>query len=139
VARYQQRVSGPLLDRIDLQLWVTPVENADLLAESPAETSAEISARIGQARQRQLARQGCTNAALAAGLVGRHCALTPDAANLLIQTANRLHWSARVFHRIQKLARTVADLAGHTNISPAHVAQAISYRRALGLLANRTA
>jgi len=139
VARYQQRVSGPLLDRIDLQLWVTPVENTELLEQASPETSADISKRVMSARRRQLDRQGCTNAALTPNGVMLHCGLTSDAATLLTQTAKRLHWSARVFHRIQKLARTAADLAGEADISPSHVAQAISYRRALGLLANRAA
>lgn len=137
VARYQQRVSGPLLDRIDLQLWVTPVQNTELLEKETAETSADISQRVMSARRRQLDRQGCTNAALTPNGVTQHCGLTSDAATLLTQTAKRLHWSARVFHRIQKLARTAADLTGEADITPNHVAQAISYRRALGLLANR--
>ena len=139
VARYQQRVSGPLLDRIDLQLWVTPVENTELLNKAVLETSAQIGERVIAARQRQLDRQGCSNAALTANGVSEHCVLSDDAAELLAQTAKRLHWSARVFHRIQKLARTSADLVGEPHISSRHVARAISYRRALGLLASRAA
>ncbi|MGH1361182.1 MAG: YifB family Mg chelatase-like AAA ATPase [Burkholderiaceae bacterium] len=134
VARYQHRVSGPLLDRIDLQLWVAPVQSNELLGQRRGETSAPIAERVRRAREKQLARQGCTNALLEPRAIDHYCSLKGKASSLLIQTATRLHWSARVFHRIQKLARTAADLQDEPAINARHVAQAIGYRRALGLL-----
>ena len=132
VSRYQQRLSGPLLDRIDIQLWVGPVTSGTLLETRRIEPSAAIAERVARARERQLQRQGCPNARLDAPGVQQHCELTDEAQTLLLQTAARLHWSARVFHRLQKLARTAADLQASDTISTAHVAQAIGYRRALG-------
>ncbi len=166
VARYQHRVSGPLLDRLDLQLWVAPVDGHTLMREPdsagraaasgaadetaaartaapegaspgsqhPVETSAMIAARVVRARERQLARQGCVNGELDARQVPIHCALDARGRQLLVQTASRLHWSARVFHRIQKIARSIADLQECDDIAAHHVAQAISYRRVFGLI-----
>lgn len=137
VARYQQRLSGPLLDRIDLQLWVAPIEHQALMNEQRGEPSAAIAERVAAARERQLQRQGCTNAVLEPRSIDEFCRLQAGASALLTQTAARLHWSARVLHRIQKLARTAADLQQSDLIETRHVAQAIGYRRALGLMATQ--
>lgn len=138
VARYQRRLSGPLLDRLDLQQWIEPVPTAVLTGqvEDPAENSAQIARRVADARAVQWQRQAGTNASLSATQVSRHCALDNKGASILQRSAASLRWSARVFHRIQKIARTIADLDGATDIGAAHVAEAISMRRALGLVAS---
>ncbi|MCU0868397.1 MAG: YifB family Mg chelatase-like AAA ATPase [Burkholderiales bacterium] len=131
VARYRGRLSGPLLDRIDVQIDVMPLPDHALAAAADGEPSAAIRARVARARAVQIARQGGPNARLAAPDVDRWCA--PDAAGaaLLRTAAARLGWSARGHHRVLKLARSVADLAGAEQIGAAHVAEAIQYRRAL--------
>ncbi|MGC1439291.1 MAG: YifB family Mg chelatase-like AAA ATPase [Burkholderiaceae bacterium] len=134
IVRYQRRISGPLLDRLDLQQWVQPVPT-QVLTDSAAseECSADISARVCTARARQCERQQMTNAHLPPNAINRYCALSRSAASLLHRTASSLQWSGRVFHRIQKIARTIADLADCADIEAAHVAEAINMRRALGL------
>ncbi|GAP35948.1 YifB family Mg chelatase-like AAA ATPase [Piscinibacter sakaiensis] len=131
VQRYQGRLSGPLLDRIDLQVEVPAIE-AVVLAGLPAgEDSATVAARVATARQRQQARQGAPNATLEGGALDRHAAPTPDAQRFLQAAAGRLGWSARGYHRVLRIARTVADLAGAPAADVAHVAEAIQYRRVL--------
>jgi magnesium chelatase family protein len=129
VARYRSKISGPLLDRIDLQIEVPAVPQEDLARGAQAETSASMRARVTAARERQLARQGKPNARLATREIDHHC--TPDARgeNLLKQAISRLGLSARAYHRVLKVARSIADLAGAKSIAPAHVAEAIHYRR----------
>ena len=131
VRRYQQRISGPLLDRIDLQLQITPIPHQALAGGADGEFSATVAARVAAAQARQQARQRKQNAELAAAEIDRHCALPPPAAALLERAATRLHWSSRSFHRVQKIARTIADIEGEETIGAAHVAEAIGYRRAL--------
>ena len=130
VSRYRGRISGPLLDRIDLQLSVPRVEREALLAESaPAsERSAEVRQRVIACRARQLARQGKPNARLSVPEVEALC--IPDAAGRkLLETAmSRLRLSARAYHRVLKVARTLADLVGSEGIGPAEVAEALRYR-----------
>lgn len=131
VSRYQGRLSGPLLDRIDVQVEV-PAVSAEILAASPdGETSAVVAARVLSAQSRQRGRQGCLNGVLdGAGLDAHACA--DDAAAQFLKTASaKLGWSGRGFHRVLRLSRTIADLAGQDTISVAHVAEAIQYRRAL--------
>ena len=131
VARYQGRISGPLLDRIDLQVEV-PAVPPDVLAATPdGEPSAAIALRVAAARGRALARQGCTNAALSGDALDRHCALEASATKFLQTAAARLGWSARGFHRVLRVARTIADLSGGAAITVAHLAEAIQYRRVL--------
>ena len=131
VARYQARLSGPLLDRIDLQVEVPAASPAALLAPPDGEATAGVAARVAAARARALARQGKPNAALAAGEIDTHCAPDPTALRFAQQAAQRLGWSARGLHRALRVARTIADLAGAERASVAHVAEAMQYRRVL--------
>ncbi|OYT85617.1 MAG: ATP-dependent protease [Burkholderiales bacterium PBB6] len=131
VARYQGRLSGPLLDRIDMQLDVPAVRPAELMAQPEGESSPVVASRVAAARARQWARQGCLNSALPTGTLDAHCALTPEAAAFVRKAAERLGWSGRSLHRVMKLARTIADLAGAEAVGPAAVAEAVQYRRSL--------
>jgi magnesium chelatase family protein len=131
VARYQGRISGPLLDRIDVQVEVPSVAPEALSAAPDGETSAVVAQRVAQARDRALARQGAVNASLSGDALDLHCALDDAAAKFLQATAARLGWSARGFHRVLRVARTVADLAGSPSIAINHLAEAIQYRRVL--------
>jgi magnesium chelatase family protein len=131
VARYQGRLSGPLIDRIDIQVEVPSMRPGELMGEPDGETSATVGARVAAARARQQARQGRSNAELPVAELGRHCALDDASRALLQRAAERLGWSGRGLHRVQKLARTIADLAGSEHIGAAHIAEAMQWRRAL--------
>jgi magnesium chelatase family protein len=131
VRRYQARLSGPLLDRIDMQVEVPAVKPEDLLGSAAAEASAPVRERVAQARALQLARQQQANAALPAGQVEAACALDSTALTFARTAAERLGWSGRSLHRVLKLARTIADLAGSPSVGVTHLAEAIQYRRAL--------
>lgn len=131
VLRYQGRISGPLLDRIDLQLEVPAVPPGTLAAAPDGEPSAQIAERVVRARQRAWARQGCTNAQLSGALVDEHCALDEAGLRFLQAAAARLGWSARSYHRVLRMARTAADLAQSDAIQVSHLAEAIQYRRVL--------
>jgi magnesium chelatase family protein len=129
VSRYRGRLSGPLLDRIDMHVEVPSLPESDLMNAGGGESSATVRARVMIARERQLDRQSKANAALETGEVDSYC--TPDAAgaDLLKQAISRLNLSARAYHRVLKLARTLADMAGQETISATHVAEAVQYRR----------
>ncbi|NBS65645.1 MAG: ATP-binding protein [Betaproteobacteria bacterium] len=129
VLRYQRRVSGPLLDRLDLLLSVARLSETDLLERTPVETSDTIRLRVEAAWARQLSRQGCANARLDAQGVARHCALGAEAETLIVAASQRLRWSARGVHRALRVARTIADLAGSEVLERNHLAEAIGYRR----------
>ncbi len=131
VARYQGRLSGPLLDRIDLQVEVLAAPAGALLALPDGEPSAAVAARVATARQRQLGRQGEPNALLEAGRIDEHCRLDEPAARFLRGAAERLGWSGRRLHRCLKVARTIADLADSDAIATAHVAEALQLQRVL--------
>jgi len=133
VARYQGRISGPLLDRIDVQVEVPAVPPAALAASADGESSATIAQRVAAARDRALARQGVLNAALAGDALDLHCTLDSAASKFLQAAAARLGWSARGFHRVLRVARTIADLSGGGAITSAHLAEAIQYRRVLAV------
>jgi magnesium chelatase family protein len=129
VARYRSRISGPLLDRIDLQIEVPAPVQEDLMRHTPGESSAAVRARVAAARARALARQRKPNALLATREIDRHCAADAQGEILLKQAISRLGLSARAYHRILKVARTIADLAGVESVAGSHVAEAIQYRR----------
>ena len=132
VTRYQKRISGPLMDRIDLHVEVPRVDYAKLCDPQPAEGSAAIRARVEAARTRareRLAGSGLLcNADMRAGDVRRHCGLDDSAAVLMRAAMQQMQLSARAFHRVLKIARTIADLAGAPQIASAHLAEALQYR-----------
>lgn len=131
ISRYQGKLSGPLLDRIDLHVEVPAVPSEQLLKAPPGESSAAIRERVVQARERALARQGKTNQALQGQEIDEHLHLDDAAAKFLNTAAARLGWSARSTHRALKVARTIADLAGADATAVGHVAEAVQYRRVL--------
>lgn len=131
IARYRSKISGPLLDRIDLMIEVPALKENELTNAQAAENSDAIRQRVEKARHIQLQRQGKANFALGSLEVDAHC--QPDEAGLaLLKTAiSRLSLSARAYHRILKVARTIADLAGDAAIKPAQIAEAVQYRRGM--------
>jgi magnesium chelatase family protein len=131
VARYQGRLSGPLLDRIDLQVDVPALKAQELMGRPDGESSSAVAARVRAARGWAVERQGVPNAELAASQIDTHCALDASARNLLQRAAERLGWSGRGLHRVLKVARTIADLAASDHIATPHVAEAMQWRRAL--------
>jgi magnesium chelatase family protein len=129
VLRYRSRISGPLLDRIDLQIEV-PALPAEVLQQAPdGEASAVVRARVTWARERQTRRQGKANASLTTREIDHYCQPQAAAAALLKQAISRFDLSARAFHRLLKVARTIADLADSDTIEAQHVAEAVQYRR----------
>ena len=135
MAQYQARLSGPLLDRIDLHLDVPAVSAADLILPPPAEGSAEVAARVARARARQVARYAglglpgvTTNAAAPANVIEAVAAVDGGGAAFVRAMADQLRLSARGFHRVLKLARTLADLDGSPGVGRTQLAEALSYR-----------
>ena len=132
VARYQRRISGPLLDRVDVFVDVPPVEYEKLLDQCPAEDSSGPRGRVGQARELQRWRfqdRGfLCNSEMGPAEVWQYCRMEDGAKALLQTAAQRLTLSARAFHRILKVSRTIADLGESEEISAAHLAEALQYR-----------
>jgi magnesium chelatase family protein len=131
IARYRGKLSGPLLDRIDLTLEVGTVDAAALQSAPSGESSSTVRVRVIAAHDRQMARQGSLNAHLDAEGIEKHCVADDGAKQLLRQAIDKLGLSARAYHRTLKVARTIADLAGIEVIGRAHIAEAVQYRRGL--------
>ncbi len=129
VARYRGRISGPLLDRIDIHIEVPAVAQDDLLRQTAGEASGAVRARVAAAHRLQIERQGKANSGLATREIERWCKPEAAAESLLRQAITRLNLSARAYHRVLKLARTIADLARSEAIAVAHVAEAIQFRK----------
>jgi magnesium chelatase family protein len=127
IARYRSRVSGPLLDRIDLHVWVDPVDASSILSPGHSSTSARIREIIGSARSLQLER-GYLNGAIPDGVMEKTCGIDARGKGLLIQAMRSCHLSMRGFKRVIKVARTVADLEGSLSIRHEHLAEALQYR-----------
>jgi magnesium chelatase family protein len=132
VDQYRQRISGPLLDRIDIHVEVPAIQFAEMASKAPGEPSADIRVRIEQARAIQEERFGKTktscNARMTSRMLRTHCALNEDCQNLLKMAMDQLALSARAYDRILKVSRTVADLDGSESIQPSHLSEAIQYR-----------
>jgi magnesium chelatase family protein len=135
IAQYQARLSGPLLDRIDLAIDVPAVTAADLILPPPAEGSAEVAARVARARERQAKRYAAlnlesvgTNAACPPALLEEVAQPDPEGLTLIRDAANAMRLSARGFHRVLKVGRTLADLDGEERVRRIHIAEALSYR-----------
>jgi len=133
ISRYRHRLSGPLLDRIDMHVDVPPVAQSDLLASAAGEASEPVRERVSLARDRALARQATPNAGLSAAETERHCRVDNAGNSLLSGAIERLGLSARALPRLLRLARTIADLAQSEHIVARHVAEAIGYRRLAGV------
>lgn len=137
IARYQKRISGPLLDRIDIHVEVPRVDYEKLADKRNVENSATVRARVQAARERQLQRLTGTkltcNAEMGPAEVRDFCEVEPAAQKLLKAAMQQLHLSARAFHRVLKLSRTIADLAQSDTIAANHLAEAIQYRPRVGM------
>ena len=132
---YQARISGPLLDRIDIRIDVPAVSAADLIRPVPSEPSAAVAARVARARLAQQERYAAagfaairTNARCTTTLIEKYAEPDASGLQLLRDAAERLKFSARGYHRILKVARTLADLDGKQTVGRIHVAEAVSYR-----------
>ncbi|MEX1166085.1 MAG: YifB family Mg chelatase-like AAA ATPase [Hydrogenophaga sp.] len=136
ISRYQGKLSGPLLDRIDLHVEVPALPSEDLLHGPAGEGSEAIRERVVLARQRAMNRQGLGNHALAGKALDQYAQADAAALKFLNVASERLGWSARSTHRALRVARTIADLSGSESVTTAHVAEAVQYRRALRSGAN---
>ena len=132
VARYRGRISGPLMDRIDIQIELPAVPEKEIAARLSGESSDTIRGRTSRARELQLARQGKINALLSVKETEELCTPDADGERLLRSALTRLGMSARAYHRVLRLGRTIADLAGSAQVSAQHIGEAIQYRRFAG-------
>ncbi|MCD6061880.1 MAG: ATP-dependent protease [Moraxellaceae bacterium] len=128
VARYRGRLSGPLLDRIDLHVDVPALPAEVLHRGTPGEATAHVKERVLAARERQRQRQGFLNNALPPNALDEHAGLARADADMLEQAMRRMRLSARAYHRILRVARTIADLEGHEQIAASHLHEALAYR-----------
>jgi magnesium chelatase family protein len=129
VRRYKDKISGPLLDRIDLQVQVNSIPSSDLVDNhKKGENSAAVRARVIRAREVQLGRQGKVNGQLSSSEVKQFCVLGKPEKQLITTAIERLHLSGRAYHRVLKVARTIADLRADADISTQHLAEALGYR-----------
>lgn len=130
IKRYQNRISGPLLDRIDLHIDVPPLKAQELQSTTPVEDSAQVRLRVKAAYQLQIQRQQQLNHNLSPQQLSRYAELDATSNHILDQAQKRLNLSARAYHRIIRVARTIADLAQSTKIETPHITESLSYRRA---------
>ena len=132
ITKYMGKISGPLLDRIDIQIEVTPVKYRKLENDEPVETSQQIKQRVNKAREIQRARYKeekiYSNSSLTPSLIKKYCKLDKESKNILEIAFNKLGLSARAYGRILKVARTIADLEASEQIQKSHIAEAIGYR-----------
>ncbi len=132
IHRYRSRISGPLLDRIDIHIEVPAVKYRDLADRGEAESSADIARRVERSREIQLERYHGTkihcNAQMTPRFIKKYCELDPAGNRMLELVTDRLGFSARTYNRILKVARTIADLEGSEAIREQHIAEAIQYR-----------
>lgn len=131
ISRYQGRISGPLLDRIDIHIEVLPIDSQDLLKAPAGEPSADIAQRVSKAQEVAMARQQHTNHLLQGKVLDAHCQLDATSSAFLQKAADQLGWSSRAMHRVLRVARTIADLDGAEQTASGHLAEAIQYRRGL--------
>lgn len=129
INRYKAKISGPLLDRIDMTITVPALQQEELTMHTTSESSSVIQQRVELARIKQLHRQGKPNADLGTKEIESYCQPDEAGLDLLKNAITRMNLSARAYHRILKLARTIADIAGEANIQTVHIAEAIQYRR----------
>jgi magnesium chelatase family protein len=131
-SKYYSKISGPLLDRIDIQVEVPEVKFRDIISRVEGESSAEIRRRVTAARDRQLLRfkgkRIFSNTQMGPREIKRFCPIDQDSEKLLEMAVTKLGFSARAYDRILKVARTITDLAGEEDITPGHVSEAIQYR-----------